>query len=106
MADKVMDWKGQPLADLAADGTLDVANVDGRQVGIPITAEAFGLLYNKSVLDTAGVDPASYATRSDLAAAFESVAGSGPLGCSLLGSVVVAWRPLHEHLPRQLGRHG
>ncbi len=93
MADKVMDWKGQPLADLAADGTLDVANVDGRQVGIPITAEAFGLLYNKSVLDTAGVDPASIATRSDLAAAFESVAGSGPSAAHFSG----LWWSLGAH---------
>jgi raffinose/stachyose/melibiose transport system substrate-binding protein len=77
MADKVMDWTGQPLADLAAPGTLDVANVDGKQAGIPITAEAFGLLYNKAVLDAAGVDPASIATRSDLSAAFDAINANG-----------------------------
>jgi raffinose/stachyose/melibiose transport system substrate-binding protein len=76
MADKVMDWTGQPLADLAAEGTLDVANVDGKQAGIPITAEAFGLLYNKAVLDAAGVDPAAIKTRSDLADALDAVAGT------------------------------
>lgn len=77
MADRVMDWTGQPLAELAADGTLDVANIDGKQVGIPITAEAFGLLYNKAVLDAAGVDVASITTRSELAAAFAAVEDSG-----------------------------
>jgi raffinose/stachyose/melibiose transport system substrate-binding protein len=77
MADRVMDWTGQPLADLAADGTLDVANINGKQVGIPITAEAFGLLYNKAVLDAAGVDVDSIQTRSDLAAAFDAVDASG-----------------------------
>jgi raffinose/stachyose/melibiose transport system substrate-binding protein len=77
MADKVMDWTGQPLADLAADGTLDVANIDGKQAGIPITAEAFGLLYNKAVLDAAGIDPAAITTRSELAAAFDAVGASG-----------------------------
>jgi raffinose/stachyose/melibiose transport system substrate-binding protein len=77
MADKVMDWTGQPLVDLAADGTLDVANIDGKQAGIPITAEAFGLLYNKAVLDAAGVDPAAIETRSDLADAFDAVAATG-----------------------------
>lgn len=77
MADKVMDWTGQPLVDLAADGTLDVANVDGKQAGIPITAEAFGLLYNKAVLDKAGVDPKAIATRSDLEAALGKVKDSG-----------------------------
>lgn len=77
MAPRVLDWTGQPLADLAADGTLDVATVDGKVAGIPITAEAFGLLYNKAVLDAAGVDPASIATRSDLADALDAVAGTG-----------------------------
>lgn len=77
LADKVMDWTGQPLAELAADGTLDVANIDGKQAGIPITAEAFGLLYNKSVLDAAGVDPSAIETRSDLEDAFAAVADTG-----------------------------
>jgi raffinose/stachyose/melibiose transport system substrate-binding protein len=77
LADKVIDWTGQPLAELAADGTLDVANIDGKQAGIPITAEAFGLLYNKAVLDAAGVDPAAIETRSDLEDAFSSIADTG-----------------------------
>lgn len=77
MAPRVLDWSGQPLADLAAEGTLDVATIDGKIAGIPITAEAFGLLYNKAVLDAAGVDPASIATRSDLADAFDAVAETG-----------------------------
>ena len=77
MADRVLDWTGQPLADLAADGTLDVANIDGKQVGIPITAEAFGLLYNKAILDAAGVDPAEITTRSELADAFAAIADTG-----------------------------
>lgn len=77
MADKVMDWTGQPLVDLAAEGTLEVANIDGKQTGIPVTAEAFGLLYNKAVLDDAGVDPAAIETRSDLEDAFGAIADSG-----------------------------
>jgi raffinose/stachyose/melibiose transport system substrate-binding protein len=77
MAPRVMDWSGTDLAALAADGTLDVANIGGKQVGIPVTAEAFGLLYNKAVLDEAGVDPASIATRDDLKAAFDAVEATG-----------------------------
>ncbi len=77
MADKVMDWTGTELAGLAAEGTLTKANIDGKQVGIPVTAEAFGLLYNKAVLDEAGVDPASIQTRSDLEAAFQAVEATG-----------------------------
>lgn len=77
MAPRVLDWSGDPLAELAADGTLDVATIDGKVVGLPITAEAFGLLYNKAVLDAAGVDPASITTRSELADAFDAVAETG-----------------------------
>lgn len=77
MADRVMDWTGTELAGLAAEGTLDKANINGKQVGIPVTAEAFGLLYNKAVLDEAGVDPTAIKTRSDLEAAFKAVEATG-----------------------------
>jgi raffinose/stachyose/melibiose transport system substrate-binding protein len=77
MAGRVMDWTGTDLAALAAAGTLDGANIDGKQVGIPVTAEAFGLLYNKAVLDEAGVDPASITTRDGLKAAFDAVEATG-----------------------------
>jgi raffinose/stachyose/melibiose transport system substrate-binding protein len=77
MASRVMDWTGTDLAALAAEGTLDKANIDGKQVGIPVTAEAFGLLYNKAVLDEAGVDPTAIKTRSDLEAAFKAVEATG-----------------------------
>ena len=77
MADRVMDWSGTDLAALAAPGSLDGANIGGKQVGIPVTAEAFGLLYNKAVLDEAGVDPAAIQSRADLEAAFEAVEATG-----------------------------
>jgi raffinose/stachyose/melibiose transport system substrate-binding protein len=77
MAPRVMDWTGTDLAALAAPGSLDGANIGGKQVGIPVTAEAFGLLYNKAVLDEAGVDPSSIATRSDLEQAFQAVEATG-----------------------------
>jgi raffinose/stachyose/melibiose transport system substrate-binding protein len=77
MAPRVMDWAGNPLAALAAEGTLDTATIDGKIVGIPSTVEAFGLLYNKDVLDEAGVDPTAIKTRDDLKAAFDAVAATG-----------------------------
>ena len=77
MAPRVMDWTGTELAGLAAAGTLDTATIDGKIVGIPSTVEAFGLLYNKAVLDEAGVDPAAIKTRSDLEAAFQAVEATG-----------------------------
>jgi len=77
MADKVMDWSGQRLTKLAPKGLLAAANVGGKQVGVPSTAEAFGLLYNKTVLDKAGIDPTSIKTRTDLEAAFKTLQAKG-----------------------------
>lgn len=77
MADKVMDWKGTKLVKLVPSGLLAAANIGGKQVGVPSTAEAFGLLYNKTVLNKAGVDPKKIKTRADLEAAFKKVQGTG-----------------------------
>ena len=77
MADKVMDWNGQRLTKLAPKGLLAAANVGGKQVGVPSTAEAFGLLYNKKVLDAAGIDPTTIKTRTDLEAAFKTLQAKG-----------------------------
>lgn len=77
MADKVMDFTGTDLMALASPGLLAGANVGGKQVGLPVTAEAFGLVYNKDVLDAAGVDPLSITTRDELEAAFQAVEASG-----------------------------
>jgi len=77
MADKVMDWKGTQLVKLVSPGLLAAANVGGKQVGVPSTAEAFGLLYNKKVLSAAGIDPAKITTRTQLEAAFKKLQASG-----------------------------
>jgi raffinose/stachyose/melibiose transport system substrate-binding protein len=77
MADKVMDWKGTKLEKLVSPGLLAAANVNGKQVGVPSTAEAFGLLYNKKVLDAAGINPASIKTRTDLENAFKTLQAKG-----------------------------
>ena len=76
MADKVMDWKGSKLASLVSPSLLEAATVGGKLVGVPSTAEAFGLLYNKKVLDAAGVDPSKIKTRSQLEVALKKVKAS------------------------------
>ena len=76
MADKVMDWKGSKLASLVSPSLLEAATVGGKLVGVPSTAEAFGLLYNKKVLDKAGVDPTTIHTRAQLEVAFKKVKAS------------------------------
>jgi len=77
MADKVMDWKGTKLVKLVSPGLLAAANVGGKQVGVPSTAEAFGLLYNKKVLADAGIDPKKITTRTELEAAFKTLQSKG-----------------------------
>ena len=77
MADKVMDWKGTKLVKLVSPGLLAAANVGGKQVGVPSTAEAFGLLYNKKVIKAAGIDIAKIKTRTDLEAAFKTLQSKG-----------------------------
>ena len=79
MADKVMDWKGSKLSKLVPQSLLEAAYVGDKLVGVPSTVEAFGLLYNKTVLDKAGVDPAKITTRQALEVALRKVkaAGSG-----------------------------
>ena len=77
MADKVMDWKGTKLVKLVSPGLLEAAKVGGKQVGVPSTAEAFGLLYNKKVIKAAGIDVTKIKTRSDLEKAFKTLQAKG-----------------------------
>jgi raffinose/stachyose/melibiose transport system substrate-binding protein len=77
MAKRVMDWKGTKLAAAAPKDLLAAATIGGKLVGVPSTVEAFGLLYNKKVLDKAGVDPKKITTRAQLEDAFKKVEASG-----------------------------
>ena len=77
MANKVLDWKGTKLVKLVSPGLLAAANVGGKQVGVPSTAEAFGLLYNKKVIAAAGIDVTKIKTRTDLEAAFKTLQSKG-----------------------------
>jgi raffinose/stachyose/melibiose transport system substrate-binding protein len=73
MADKVMNWDSTPLAKLVPANLKTAATIGGHLKGVPSTAEAFGLLYNKTVLSAAGVNPDKIQTRSQLEAAFKAV---------------------------------
>jgi multiple sugar transport system substrate-binding protein len=46
--------------------------VDGKEIGIPFGVDAFGLIYNKDLLDKAGVKP-EFATWDDVTAACEKI---------------------------------
>jgi len=73
MADKVMNWDTTPLAKLVPANLKTAATIGGHLKGVPSTVEAFGLLYNKTVLDAAGVKVADITTRAKLEAAFKTV---------------------------------
>ena len=94
MADKVMDWTGSKLAKLVPSSLLEAGKVGKKQAGVPSTVEAFGLVYNKKVLDKAGVNPKKIKTRDDLEAAFKAVkkSGTGAIHFSAL------WWSLGAHL--------
>jgi raffinose/stachyose/melibiose transport system substrate-binding protein len=77
MADKVMDLKNTKLAKLTSPQLLAAGKVGNKQVGLPSTAEAFGLLYNKKVIKAAGIDVTKIATWKDLEAAFKTLESKG-----------------------------
>jgi raffinose/stachyose/melibiose transport system substrate-binding protein len=74
--DKLLDLSDQPWVDRALEGTLDYATVDDKLIGMPVTVEGFGYIYNKEVLDEAAggsFDPESIKSRDDLDELFGKV---------------------------------
>lgn len=61
-------------------------NDDGQFFALPVTTSASGLIYNKTVLEAAGVDPAGLTTWDALADAAEAVKANGVVPFSLAGS--------------------
>ncbi len=74
---------------LTKPGAIDGALLDGKFLGIPWTAQGYGLLYNKRVVEEAiggTFDPASIKTRDDLAALFAKIEASGTAPVMLHGA--------------------
>lgn len=91
-ADKFKDMTDAKWVAEASSGTLDTSTEDGKVKAFPLTIEGFGYIYNKGVLDKAGVDPATINTQEALEDAFKKVEDSGakalaiaPLDWSLAG---------------------
>lgn len=72
---KVDDLSNEPWKSKAVNGTLDTVTKDGKVYGMPVATEGYGLIYNKSILDDAGIDPSTIDTFSKLKAAFETLEG-------------------------------
>ena len=70
---KIDDLSSETWVKSAVKGTLDTVTVDGKVYGMPAATEGYGLLYNKEILDKAGIDPKSIDTFDKLKAAFETL---------------------------------
>lgn len=71
--EKIDDLSSEPWIKNAVKGTLDTITVDGKVYGMPAATEGYGLIYNKEILDKAGIDPKSIDTFTKLKAAFEKL---------------------------------
>ena len=75
-APDLANWTGMVVdmsdQDWAKDTDAGFTSEDGL-VGFPYTTEAIGLAYNKSILEAAGVDPASITGPESMKAAFEAI---------------------------------
>lgn len=69
-ADNVVDLSNQPWVSKAVSGTLDDTKLNGKVYGMPFDLESYGLLYNKSIFQKAGIDASSLTTISALDQAF------------------------------------
>ncbi|MDR3593702.1 extracellular solute-binding protein [Clostridium sp.] len=70
---KIDDLSDQEWVKNAVKGTLDTITFDGKVYGMPAATEGYGLLYNKDILDKAGIDPKSIDSFDKLKAAFEKL---------------------------------
>lgn len=76
LKDRLLDLSDTDLVKAAFPGTLDLVTDGDKIYGFPVTVEAFGFIYNKSVLDQAvgGMfDPASIDSVEDLEALFKTI---------------------------------
>ena len=98
-------WEGNlaDLSDMACMADTDSEyEADGVAYGFPTTTEAIGLAYNKSILDAAGIDPASITGPESMKAAFETLdAKKDELGLT----AVVGWYTEPSALYWTTGQH-
>ena len=83
--DKIADQAGAEWTQYTAAAYMDGNKV----VGFPVAVEGYGLAYNKSILDKAGIDPATLTNYDAYAAAFEKLDSmKAELGLDMVVSMV------------------
>lgn len=70
---KIDDLTSEPWVKNAVNGTLDTVTFDNKVYGMPAATEGYGLMYNKEILDKAGIDPKTIDTFDKLKVAFETL---------------------------------
>lgn len=69
-------WESK-LAPFSGDKWIDLTDlefkVNDQVYGFPVAVEAWGMAYNKELLDKAGIDPATLTSQEAYAAAFEKI---------------------------------
>ncbi|MGM0369897.1 MAG: ABC transporter substrate-binding protein [Bacillota bacterium] len=70
---KLADLSDQSWVDLAYEGVLDGVSMDGNIYGLPFNQEGYGFIYNKSILESAGIDADAIKSYDDLEAAVEKL---------------------------------
>ena len=83
--DKIADQTGAEWTQYTAAAYMDGDKV----VGFPVAVEGYGLAYNKSILDKAGIDPATLTTYDAYEAAFAKLDSmKAELGLDMVVSMV------------------
>ncbi|WP_322906386.1 ABC transporter substrate-binding protein [Paenibacillus campi] len=75
-----LDSEKSKYEELTKPGAVDNALLDGKFLGIPWTAQGYGLLYNKRAVEEAiggTFDPTTIKTRADLEALFQKIQAAG-----------------------------
>lgn len=80
--DKFLDLESEKASyeQLTKPGAVDGAMLEGKFLGIPWTAQGYGLLYNKRVVEEViggAFDPSTVKTRDDLESLFQKIEAAG-----------------------------
>lgn len=78
--DKFLDLTDTDFIKRASEGTTDFVTVDGKVYGTPVTVEAYGIIYNPTVVSGVlgeSFDPATIKTHDELRKFFADIKASG-----------------------------
>lgn len=72
-SDSLVDVSELDVAETVIDGMLEGGTIDDTQLGIPLSIEGFGWMYNRDIFEQAGIDPEAIASYDDFVEAVETL---------------------------------